>query len=61
MLPLISGLEELAAAREAFDEARAQLAEQGIPHATEVPVGVMIEVPSAAIIADLMRANRSTS
>ena len=54
MLPLISGLEELAAAREAFDEARAQLAEQGLPHATEVPVGIMVEVPSAAIVADLM-------
>jgi phosphoenolpyruvate-protein phosphotransferase (PTS system enzyme I) len=54
MLPLVSGLEELAAAREALDEARAQLVEQGLPHATEVPIGIMIEVPSAAIIADLM-------
>jgi phosphotransferase system enzyme I (PtsI) len=54
MLPLISGLGELSAAREAFEEARAQLREQGLPHADEVPVGVMIEVPSAAIVADLM-------
>ncbi len=54
MLPLVSGLEEMAAAREAFDEARTQLAEQGLPHATDVPIGVMIEVPSAAIVADLM-------
>jgi phosphotransferase system enzyme I (PtsI) len=54
MFPLISGLQELAAARVAFDEARAQLVEQGLPHADHVPVGVMIEVPSAAIIADLM-------
>jgi phosphotransferase system enzyme I (PtsI) len=54
MLPLVSGLEELAAGREAFDEARAQLSEQGMPHANHVPLGVMIEVPSAAVIADLM-------
>lgn len=54
MLPLVSGLEELAAVRGAFDEARAQLADHGLPHAAEVPVGVMIEVPSAAIVADLM-------
>lgn len=54
MLPLISGLEELAAGREAFEEARAQLVEQGMPHADHVPFGVMIEVPSAAVIADLI-------
>ncbi|MFO7562534.1 MAG: phosphoenolpyruvate--protein phosphotransferase [Enhygromyxa sp.] len=54
MLPLISGLEELATAREAIDEAQAQLAEQGLPHASEVPIGIMVEVPSAAIVADLM-------
>jgi phosphoenolpyruvate-protein phosphotransferase (PTS system enzyme I) len=54
MLPLISGIEELTAAREALDEARAQLVEQGLPHATEVEIGIMVEVPSAAIVADLM-------
>jgi phosphoenolpyruvate-protein phosphotransferase (PTS system enzyme I) len=54
MLPLISGLEELAAGREAVEEARAQLADHGLPHADHVPVGIMIEVPSAAIVADVM-------
>lgn len=54
MLPLVSGLEELALCRDAFNEARSQLREQGLPHADEVSVGVMIEVPSAAVIADLM-------
>jgi len=54
MLPLVSGVEELAAGREAFEEARAQLIEQGLPHADHVPLGVMIEVPSAAITADIM-------
>lgn len=54
MLPLVSGVEELAAAREAFEQARAQLAAQGMPHASEVPVGAMIEMPSAAVVADLI-------
>ena len=54
MLPLVSGLEELDSGLEAFDEAREQLREQGLPHAEEVPIGVMIEVPSAAIVADLI-------
>ena len=54
MLPLVSGLEELAAAREVLDEAQAQLEEQGLPYADEVAVGVMIEVPSAALTADLL-------
>lgn len=54
MLPLVSGVEELAAGRAAVDEARAQLVEQGMPHASEVLVGAMIEMPSAAIVADLL-------
>ncbi len=54
MLPLISGLEELAACRGVFDEARSQLQDEGLPHADEVSVGVMIEVPSAALIADVL-------
>lgn len=54
MLPLVSGLEEFAAVREVFEEARAQLVEHGLPHADHVPIGAMIEVPSAALTADLM-------
>jgi phosphotransferase system enzyme I (PtsI) len=52
MLPLVSGLGELRSAFAAVDEARRQLVEAGIAHAEHVPVGAMIEMPSAAIIAD---------
>lgn len=52
MLPLISGASELRSAYDAVAEARAQLEDAGMAHAQEVPVGTMIEMPSAAIIAD---------
>jgi phosphotransferase system enzyme I (PtsI) len=54
MLPLVSGLSELKAALAAVEEAKAQLASSGMAHAEDVPVGVMIEMPSAAIVADLL-------
>lgn len=52
MLPLISGPSELRSAFDAVAEARRQLEDARIAHAQEVPVGTMIEMPSAAIIAD---------
>ncbi|MCX4245459.1 phosphoenolpyruvate--protein phosphotransferase [Paraliomyxa miuraensis] len=54
MLPLVSGLGELRAAYDAVAEARRQLADARIAHAQVVPVGIMIEMPSAAIMADLL-------
>lgn len=53
MLPLVSGLGELRAGFEAVAEARRQLEQAGIAHAPHhVPLGAMIEMPSAAIVAD---------
>jgi len=51
MLPMISSLAELAAARAMLDELRDDL---GIT--TPVPLGVMIETPAAAVTADLLAA-----
>ena len=52
MFPMISGIAELRAARRALDEARAELEKEGVPVKPEIPVGIMIELPSAAMIAD---------
>ncbi len=52
MFPMISGVAELRAAKRALDEARAELAREGVPMSEDVPVGIMIELPSAALIAD---------
>ncbi len=54
MFPLISGVEELRAARAVLDEARQELAREGVPFEGSVPVGIMVEVPSAAAVADLL-------
>jgi phosphotransferase system enzyme I (PtsI) len=51
MFPMISGVAELRAARRALDEARAELLRETIP-TRKVPVGIMVELPSAAMLAD---------
>ena len=54
MFPMISGLEELEQSLEMLKQARAELESEGVPVAEEVPVGVMIEIPSAALISDVL-------
>ena len=51
MFPMISGVAELRAARRALDEVQAELTRETIP-TRKVPVGMMIELPSAALLAD---------
>jgi phosphotransferase system enzyme I (PtsI) len=53
MFPFVSGLEELRAGRAAIERAAADLRARG-EHVPAVPVGIMIEVPSAALTADLL-------
>jgi phosphoenolpyruvate-protein phosphotransferase (PTS system enzyme I) len=53
MFPFVSGLEELRAARAAVGRAAEALRARGYA-VPDVPVGVMIEVPSAALTADLL-------
>jgi phosphotransferase system enzyme I (PtsI) len=52
MFPMISGIAELRAAKRALEEARTELVRAGVRIREEVPVGIMIELPSAAMIAD---------
>jgi phosphotransferase system enzyme I (PtsP) len=54
LFPLISSLGELRRARELLEEAMDQLRRVGSAFDEELPVGIMIEVPSAAIIADVL-------
>jgi phosphotransferase system enzyme I (PtsI) len=54
MFPMISGIEELETTLELLGEARQELARSGLPFAEDVPVGIMIEVPSAAFTADIL-------
>jgi phosphoenolpyruvate-protein phosphotransferase (PTS system enzyme I) len=53
MFPMISGMAELRQAKAILDECRAELDKEGVPFEREMEVGMMIEIPSAAMIADL--------
>jgi phosphotransferase system enzyme I (PtsI) len=52
MFPLISGVAELRQVRAVLDECREELRAEGAAMAEKLDVGIMIEVPSAAAIAD---------
>ncbi len=54
MFPMVSGLSELLEAKTHLDECREELRAAGIAYGEDLRVGVMIEVPSAAMIADLL-------
>ncbi len=54
MYPMISGLSELKQANAVLDEVKKGLMDEKIPFDQELPVGVMIEVPSAAMTADIL-------
>jgi phosphotransferase system enzyme I (PtsI) len=54
MFPLVSGLGEVRRAKDHLKECMDELASQGVPFDENLETGVMIEVPSAAVIADLI-------
>ena len=54
MLPMISVIEEVRKAKEIIDEVKAELKGSGILYNEKVEIGIMIETPAAAIIADAM-------
>jgi len=54
LFPMISGLPELRDAKAALEECRSELRGEGTAFDERLHVGVMIEVPSAAMIADLL-------
>lgn len=54
MYPMISNLDEVLKANLLLDECKEDLRKRGIPFDEEIDVGIMIEVPSAALIAHLL-------
>jgi phosphotransferase system enzyme I (PtsI) len=54
MYPMISGLRELREANKVLYEVKADLRREGVPFAENVPVGIMIELPSAVMTAELL-------
>jgi phosphotransferase system enzyme I (PtsI) len=54
MYPMISGIEELARANAVLNECRTELKARNVNFDESMPVGAMIEIPSAAVTADLL-------
>jgi phosphotransferase system enzyme I (PtsI) len=52
VLPLASTITELQKAKRIIEDVKSQMAEASIDHNAKLPVGVMIEVPAAALMAD---------
>lgn len=54
LFPMVSCLSELREAKSLLEEVKRELEREGIPYGEGVSLGVMVEVPSAALIADLL-------
>jgi phosphotransferase system enzyme I (PtsI) len=54
MFPLISGVGELIEAKAILDQVSYELDKQGVEFDHEIEVGIMVEVPSAVAVADLL-------
>ncbi|HTO54960.1 MAG TPA: phosphoenolpyruvate--protein phosphotransferase [Myxococcota bacterium] len=54
LLPMVSSLAEVEYAREALDAVKRELARERVAFDRDVPLGVMIETPAAAMIVDLI-------
>ena len=54
MYPMISGIEELRQANQLLDEAKQELRQNNLKFNDKIEVGVLVEVPSAAMTADIL-------
>jgi multiphosphoryl transfer protein len=54
MLPMIATAEDFAWGRAQLRAAATSLAAEGVAHRVDVPLGIMIETPAAAVTADLL-------
>ncbi|WP_422445205.1 phosphoenolpyruvate--protein phosphotransferase [Thermoanaerobacterium sp. DL9XJH110] len=54
MYPMVSRVEEIRRANAVLDEARRELRAEGVPFDENIQVGIMVEIPSAALAADIM-------
>ena len=52
MFPMIATVDEFVAAKAVYEEERAKLIEEGVAVADKIEVGMMVEIPAAAVNAD---------
>ena len=54
VFPFVAGVADLEAALELFEDVKAELRREGVAFAADLPVGLVLEIPSAAWSADLL-------
>ncbi len=54
MLPMVSSLRELQSARRIFFQAQQELLAEGLKLPKKTPLGIMVEIPSAALVLDAL-------
>ena len=54
LLPMISGLAEVQGVRRILQELRQELQAQNLPHAPDLPLGIMVETPAAVMVCDAL-------
>lgn len=54
LFPMISGYEEIQQARAMLDAVSEELDQEGVSHNRNIEIGIMIEVPSAVILSDIL-------
>jgi phosphotransferase system enzyme I (PtsI) len=52
LIPMISSIEEVLQVKELLELTKEELRSEGVPYSDKIPFGIMIEVPSVAILAD---------
>lgn len=50
MIPMISSIDEIRKVKEIYNECKAEIKKEGKPFKYNIPIGIMIEIPSAAIM-----------
>lgn len=54
MFPMISSVWEIEEAKKVVEEVKDELRGKGVPFDEDIKIGIMVEVPSAAVIADIL-------
>lgn len=54
MFPMVANLEEVQQARQWLEKAHQDLADKNIPHIWPIETGIMVEIPSAALLSDVL-------
>jgi phosphotransferase system enzyme I (PtsI) len=52
MIPMISSIEEIRRVKEIYEECKLEIKKEGKPFKYNIPIGIMVEIPSAAILSN---------